>query len=71
MGKGYATEAVLAIKHTFAQQTTIHTFSALAVEDNITSIRVMKNIGMKFIKKYDHQDPLGDFIAVHYQIPVK
>lgn len=70
-GKGYATEAALAIKNTLANQANIQFFSALAVEDNIASINVMKRIGMKFIKKYDHQDPIGDFIAVHYQMSLK
>lgn len=70
-GKGYATEAAIAIKEAIAQQTDIHYVSALAVEDNINSINVMKKIGMQFIRKYDHQDPIGDFIAVHYQMSVK
>jgi RimJ/RimL family protein N-acetyltransferase len=70
-GKGYATEAAIAIKNTIAKQPDIQYVSALAVEDNIASIAVMKKVGMKFIKKYDHQDPIGDFIAVHYQMAVK
>lgn len=70
-GKGYATEATIAIKNGVVNQTDIDYVSALAVEDNYGSIGVMKKVGMHFIRKYDHKDPIGDFIAVHYQMPVK
>jgi RimJ/RimL family protein N-acetyltransferase len=70
-GKGYATEAAIAIKNAVASQTDIQFFSALALEGNIGSIGVMKKIGMSFSKKYTHKDPMGDFIAVHYQMSVK
>ncbi len=70
-GQGYATEAAIAIKDAVASKTDIQYVSALALEDNIGSIGVMKKMGMDFIRKYDHKDPLGDFIAVHYQMQVK
>ena len=70
-GKGYATEAAIAIKDALASQTDIEHVSALAVEDNIGSICVMKKIGMQFVRKYEHKDPIGDFTAVHYQMSVK
>ncbi|MCW8865093.1 MAG: GNAT family N-acetyltransferase [Colwellia sp.] len=70
-GKGYATEAAIAIKNAIASQTNIHHVSALAYEDNIGSIGVMKKLGMEFIKRYEHKDPIGDFMAVHYQMSVK
>jgi RimJ/RimL family protein N-acetyltransferase len=70
-GKGYATEAATAIKDGVANQTNIQYFSALAIEENIGSIGVMKKLGMCFNRKYAHKDPIGDFIAVHYQIQVK
>lgn len=70
-GKGYATEAAIAIKDAIASQTDIHYVSALAIEENIGSVGVMKKMGMNFTKKYTHQDPIGDFIAVHYQMSVK
>lgn len=69
-GKGYATEAAIAIKDAVVSQPNILYVSALAVEDNIGSINVMKKMGMTFIKKYAHKDPIGDFSAVHYQMPV-
>jgi RimJ/RimL family protein N-acetyltransferase len=70
-GKGYATEAAIAIKDAVASQTAIHYVSAIAVEDNIGSISVMKKVGMTFVRKYQHKDPIGDFMAVHYQMSVK
>ena len=70
-GKGYATEAAIAIKDTIATPKSIDYVSALAVEDNHGSIGVMKKMGMNFIRKYPHKDPIGDFIAVHYQMSVK
>jgi RimJ/RimL family protein N-acetyltransferase len=70
-GKGYATEAAIAVKNAVAQQTDVQYVSATALIENIGSIGVMKKIGMQFIKEYTHKDPLGDFIAVHYQTQVK
>jgi len=70
-GKGYASEAAITIKNSIASQHNVDYVSALAVEDNHGSIGVMKNVGMAFIRKYVHKDPIGDFIAVHYQMSVK
>lgn len=70
-GKGYATEAAIAIKDAVAQQTDIHYLSATALIGNTGSIAVMKKIGMQFSKEYTHKDPLGDSLAVHYQTQVK
>jgi len=70
-GKGYATEAAIAIKDAVTAQTDIDHVSALALADNIDSIAVMTKMGMKFIREYTHKDPTGDFIAVHYQMSVK
>jgi len=75
-GKGYATEAAIAIKNSVVQQAStakddINYISALAVEDNLASTKVMKKMGMSLLRKYRHLDPIGDFDAVHYQMPVK
>ncbi|MBL4764855.1 MAG: GNAT family N-acetyltransferase [Colwellia sp.] len=70
-GKGYATEAAIAIKNGVVSQTDIDFVSASALAGNHGSIRVMKKMGMDFIKKYTHKDPIGDFIAVYYQMSVK
>jgi len=70
-GKGYATEAAMAIKDAVTAQTDIKHVSALALAGNVGSIAVMTKMGMKFIKEYTHNDPIGDFIAVHYQMSVK
>lgn len=69
-GKGYATEAAIAIKDALVAQGGINYISALAVEDNLASTKVMKKMGMNLLKKYRHLDPIGDFDAVHYQMAV-
>jgi RimJ/RimL family protein N-acetyltransferase len=70
-GKGYATEAALAIKEAITNQKNVEYVSALAVVDNLASISVMKKMGMSFVKQYTHKDPIGDFDAVHYQMSIK
>ncbi|WP_281557746.1 GNAT family N-acetyltransferase [Thalassomonas sp. RHCl1] len=66
-GKGYATEAALSITKAIAEQTSVKYFSAVAMEDNAGSINIMKKLGMEFLKKELHKDPLGDMEAVYYQ----
>jgi RimJ/RimL family protein N-acetyltransferase len=67
-GKGYATEAALHIKNTLAKNKNLKSFSAIAVEDNLGSIAVMKKIGMSYVKSYLHKDPLFESQVVYYQI---
>jgi len=69
-GKGYATEAAIAIRDAVIANTEVSHVSALAVADNLGSIGVMKKMGMTFVRAYLHKDPIGDFDAVHYQMPV-
>tara|TARA_B110000467_G_C18225885_1_gene425795 strand:+ start:491 stop:994 length:504 start_codon:yes stop_codon:yes gene_type:complete len=69
-GNGYATEAAIAIKDALIDQGGVSYISALAVEDNLASTQVMKKIGMSLLKKYLHEDPIGDFDAVHYQMAI-
>lgn len=42
--------------------------SAIALPDNHASIGVMKKLGMHYVKRYIHQDPLGDYDVVLYQM---
>lgn len=70
-GKGYATEAATTIKNNVVRQLNIDYVSATALEGNHRSIGVMKKMGLSFIRQYTHKDPLGDFTAVHYQMPIK
>ncbi len=67
-GKGYATEAAMAIRDAVTENNEVTHVSALAVADTLASIDVMKKIGMTFVKAYLHKDPIGDFDAVHYQM---
>ncbi|MGL1958625.1 MAG: GNAT family N-acetyltransferase [Colwellia sp.] len=70
-GKGYATEAAQAISTALVNNKNIDYLSAIAVEDNIGSINIMNKIGLNFVKKYLHEDPLGDAEVVLYQMAVK
>jgi RimJ/RimL family protein N-acetyltransferase len=67
-GKGYASEAALHIKNELAINKEIKAFSAIADEDNLGSIGVMKNIGMKYVKSYLHKDPLFECQVAYYQV---
>jgi len=66
-GKGYATEAAQAIKNVVEKQDDVNFISAIAEEDNIGSISIMKKLGLDYIKTDIHKDPLGDAELVFYQ----
>jgi RimJ/RimL family protein N-acetyltransferase len=57
--QGFATEGALACL-SFAQQNQINEVVSMASIGNGASIQVMKNIGMKYWKDFDHSE-LGDF----------
>lgn len=67
-GKGYASEAALHIKNELATNKEYTAFSAIANEENLASIGVMKNIGMRYLKSYFHKDPLFECQVAYYQI---
>jgi RimJ/RimL family protein N-acetyltransferase len=67
-GNGFASEAAQHIKDTLAVQPENKKFSAIADEDNLGSIGVMKNIGMSYVKTYLHKDPLFECKVAYYQI---
>ncbi len=67
-GKGFASEAAKHIKDALAVQPEYKKFSAIADEDNLGSIGVMKNIGMSYVKTYLHTDPLFECQVAYYQI---
>ena len=66
--KGYASEAAQHIKNTLATNNDLKSFTAIAVENNLGSIAVMKQIGLSYIKSYLHKDPLFESQVVYYQI---
>ena len=68
-GKGYASEAALAVAHAVCQDPTVKSLSATALKDNIGSIKVMEKLGLKFIKNYNHTDERGQLPAVLYSCP--
>jgi len=67
-GKGYASESAQHIKDVLAVEPEYKKFSAIADEENLGSIGVMKNIGMSYVKTYLHTDPLFECQVAYYQI---
>jgi RimJ/RimL family protein N-acetyltransferase len=67
-GNGFASEAAQHIKDALAARPEYKKFSAIADENNLGSIGVMKNIGMSYVKTYRHIDPLFEFDVAYYQI---
>lgn len=67
-GKGYATEAAEAVKQSLQSLGYVRHFSAIAFEDNLASIKIMKKLGMRYLKTDIHHDPLGDEELVFYQM---
>ena len=64
-GKGYATEAAQAVMRSL-ESIGCQQFSALAEEENEASINVMKKLGMEYVRKALHKDPLGDAEVVYF-----
>ncbi|SEA80227.1 GNAT family N-acetyltransferase [Alkalimonas amylolytica] len=70
-GQGYASEAAQAVATAvLADKPQVRYLSAIAVEDNLGSIGVMRKLGMQFVKKYRHQDSFGELDAVLYRVAV-
>lgn len=65
-GRGYASEAALHVANVLARQDKVDKLSAIAMPDNLASIRIMEKIGMQFEKQAIHKDPLGDELVVFY-----
>ena len=67
-GQGYASEAAAAVaKAVVANNNGVQFVSAITTPDNAGSIGVMVKLGMQFIKRYRHQDALGEVDAVLYR----
>lgn len=73
-GLGIASEAAAAVANSVVAQRAqlasalpIRALSAIALPDNQASIGVMKKLGMQYVKRYIHQDPLGDYDVVLYR----
>lgn len=70
-GQGYASEAAQAVAQAvLADNPQVHYLSAIAVEDNLGSIGVMRKLGMQFVKKYRHRDSFGELDAVLYRLAI-
>ncbi|WP_286234470.1 GNAT family N-acetyltransferase [Thalassotalea sediminis] len=70
-GKGYATEAAQHVMQSLHLQLGYNTFSAIADENNLASINVMKKLGMHYIKTYHHKDQLINCQVAYYQVNKK
>jgi RimJ/RimL family protein N-acetyltransferase len=70
-GQGYASEAAAAVTAAVvANNQNVAFVSAIAMPDNAGSIGVMRKLGMQFVKRYMHQDALGEVDAVLYRMNV-
>ncbi len=68
-GKGYATEAARHFIDIFLAVASVDKITALAIEANRASIKIMTNIGMTYVNTGIHRDPLGDEEVVFYERP--
>jgi RimJ/RimL family protein N-acetyltransferase len=68
-GQGLTTEAARAIMNVMQQNTAIRVFSAMAHPENLASIGVMKNLGMRYVEERVHI--VGDrrYPAAYYEVP--
>lgn len=66
-GKGYATEAALAVKQALAETANVNYFSAIADPNNQASINIMEKIEMTYIDTVLHTSSSGDLDVVYYQ----
>ncbi|WP_100641899.1 GNAT family N-acetyltransferase [Alteromonas facilis] len=69
-GQGIATEAARNIIQALNELTGINQFSALAVKDNVGSIRIMQKLGMQYLSSGVHNDPLGDMLVETYSLMI-
>lgn len=69
-GKGIASEAAQQVTQAMVAQSgpSIDSFCAIADEDNLASIGIMRKLGMQYVKTYLHQDPLFTTQVVYYQV---
>ncbi len=68
--QGIASEAAATVAAVVAKQPGIARLSAIALPDNHGSVAVMQKLGMSYVKRYIHRDPLGDYDVVLYSKPV-
>ncbi|MEC4724045.1 GNAT family N-acetyltransferase [Shewanella sp. D64] len=66
-GKGYATEAAQAVIAVVTQEPHLNVISAIALEENLGSINIMKKLGMTFLKTECVDDSFVEGRVVYYQ----
>ncbi|WP_440876369.1 GNAT family N-acetyltransferase [Thalassotalea sp. PLHSN55] len=67
-GKGYASEAAIAVRDALIKHGNISALSATAIDENTGSIAIMKKLGMTYLKTFPFQAPHGEVTAVYYQL---
>ncbi|WP_325050523.1 GNAT family N-acetyltransferase [Pseudoalteromonas sp. T1lg75] len=70
-GKGYAIEAAAAVVQALREQSEVSHFCAIAEQDNLGSVAIMKKLGMEYVRNYVHHDPLGDWDVVYYEMAAR
>jgi len=66
-GQGFAGEAAARVVDALtAAHPELEAFSAIAQQQNLGSIAIMKKLGMTFVKKDLYHDPLGEWDVVLY-----
>lgn len=68
-GEGYATEAARAIATQIAKKQRVTHLSAVADQDNLGSINIMKKLGMTFTQIAQYPTPTGSVEVAYYQMP--
>ncbi|OCQ20585.1 acetyltransferase [Pseudoalteromonas luteoviolacea] len=66
-GKGLASEAALQVSESLIQSRVCDTLTAIALPDNLGSIKIMEKIGLTYKESKLHQDPLGNVDVVLYE----
>lgn len=66
-GKGYATEAAQAVIALVTQEPHLNFISAIALEENLGSINIMKKLGMTFLKTECVDESFVEGRVVYYQ----
>ncbi|MCF2859045.1 GNAT family N-acetyltransferase [Pseudoalteromonas sp. SMS1] len=66
-GQGFASEAAQQVCTALIENQACTTLTAIALPDNLGSIKIMEKIGLVYKETKQHQDPLGDAEVVVYQ----
>ncbi|KZN46801.1 GNAT family N-acetyltransferase [Pseudoalteromonas luteoviolacea] len=66
-GKGFASEAAQQVCEALISNQVCNTLTAVALHDNLGSIKIMEKVGLLYKETKLHRDPLGDAQVVVYE----